>query len=54
MPEERGLYPGMRLGEQIEYFALLHDMIGPAARKAARDWRAHLAAAGVIVLFSSH
>jgi ABC-2 type transport system ATP-binding protein len=36
MPEERGLYPAMRLRDQIEYFALLHDMSGPAARKGAQ------------------
>jgi ABC-2 type transport system ATP-binding protein len=28
----------MRLREQIEYFALLHDLDGPAARKAAQHW----------------
>jgi ABC-2 type transport system ATP-binding protein len=38
MPEERGLYPAMRLREQIEYFALLHDLDGTAARKAAQHW----------------
>ncbi len=42
MPEERGLYPSMRLLDQIEYFALLHDMPGPAARKAARHWLGRL------------
>src|SRR5690348_15148257 len=24
MPEERGLYPRMRVGDQLEYFAVLH------------------------------
>jgi len=38
MPEERGLYPAMRLRDQIEYFALLHDLDGRAARKAAQHW----------------
>ena len=33
MPEERGLYPGMRVGEQVEYFGRLHQM-GPAAATA--------------------
>jgi ABC-2 type transport system ATP-binding protein len=42
MPEERGLYPGMRLCEQVEYFGLLHDMPEPAARKAATDWLGRL------------
>ena len=42
MPEERGLYPGMRLLDQVEYFARLHDMSGPAARQAARHWLGRL------------
>jgi ABC-2 type transport system ATP-binding protein len=46
MPEERGLYPGMRLLEQVEYFALLHDVPGPDARKAARHWLARLGLTG--------
>src|SRR5215469_1327385 len=46
MPEERGLYPTMRLLEQVEYFALLHDMPGPAARKAARQWVERLGLGG--------
>ena len=33
MPEERGLYPKMRVGEQLAYFARLH---GLGAREAAR------------------
>jgi ABC-2 type transport system ATP-binding protein len=46
MPEERGLYPTMRLLEQVEYFAALHDMPDPAARKAARHWVDRLGLAG--------
>jgi len=42
MPEERGLYPTMRLLEQIEYFAALRDMPASAARKAARHWLGRL------------
>ncbi len=38
MPEERGLYPAMRLRDQIEYFARLHELDRPAARKAAQHW----------------
>ncbi len=38
MPEERGLYPGMRVGEQIEYLARLHGMPPPAAARSARAW----------------
>jgi ABC-2 type transport system ATP-binding protein len=38
MPEERGLYPKMKVGEQLAYFARLHGMAaGPAARAAA-EW----------------
>jgi len=37
MPEERGLYPAMELYDQIDYFARLRGMDGPAAAKAA--WR---------------
>jgi ABC-2 type transport system ATP-binding protein len=36
MPEERGLYPRMRVGEQLEYFARLHGL-GPAAARQATD-----------------
>ncbi len=46
MPEERGLYPGMKLREQIEYFATLHDMDDQAAEKAATHWIRHLGLAG--------
>ena len=38
MPEERGLYPAMALFDQVEYFARLHGMDGPAAAKAAWHW----------------
>ncbi len=31
MPEERGLYPHMRLGEQVRYFARLHGLGAQAA-----------------------
>ncbi|MDN5669366.1 MAG: ATP-binding cassette domain-containing protein [Renibacterium salmoninarum] len=33
MPEERGLYPKMKVAEQLGYFARLHGL-GPAAAKA--------------------
>ena len=46
MPEERGLYPGMKLREQIEYFATLHDMDDQAAEKAATHWIRSLGLAG--------
>jgi ABC-2 type transport system ATP-binding protein len=38
MPEQRGLYPRMRVGEQLSYFAQQHGMRGSAANAAARHW----------------
>jgi ABC-2 type transport system ATP-binding protein len=38
MPEERGLYPKMRVGEQVTYFARLHGLDAAAAARAADDW----------------
>ena len=38
LPEERGLYPGMRIGEQVEYFGRLHGMSPAAAAAGARAW----------------
>ncbi len=38
MPEERGLYPKMRLMEQLIYLGELHGMAGANARRAATDW----------------
>lgn len=38
MPEERGLYPKMRVGDQLEYFAVLHGRTHVRARAAARSW----------------
>jgi ABC-2 type transport system ATP-binding protein len=35
MPEERGLYPKMRVRDQLAYFARLHGLGGPAATAAA-------------------
>ena len=35
MPEERGLYPKMKVGEQVTYFARLHGLDAGAATKAA-------------------
>jgi ABC-2 type transport system ATP-binding protein len=42
MPEERGLYPRMQVGEQLEYFGRLHGLSAAAARRAARTWLARL------------
>ena len=38
MPEERGLYPGMLVGEQIEYLGRLHGLSAPAAAAATTTW----------------
>jgi ABC-2 type transport system ATP-binding protein len=38
MPEERGLYPKMRVAEQVTYFARLHGLDATAARRAADEW----------------
>jgi ABC-2 type transport system ATP-binding protein len=38
MPEERGLYPKMKVGEQVAYFARLHGLDGAAAARAAAEW----------------
>jgi ABC-2 type transport system ATP-binding protein len=34
MPEERGLYPRMKVADQVEHFARLHGLDGAAARRA--------------------
>jgi ABC-2 type transport system ATP-binding protein len=38
MPEERGLYPKMRVAEQVTYFARLHGLEAATARAAADEW----------------
>jgi ABC-2 type transport system ATP-binding protein len=38
MPEQRGLYPRMRVGEQLSYFAQQHGLGGKAANAAAARW----------------
>ena len=37
MPEERGLYPRMPVGEQLAYFGTLHGLSGRAPRAPPRD-----------------
>jgi ABC-2 type transport system ATP-binding protein len=37
MPEERGLYPGMRVLEQLEYLGRLHGMEAGDARRSAQE-----------------
>ena len=38
MPEQRGLYPRMRVAEQLSYFAQPHGMPGKRANAAAGRW----------------
>jgi ABC-2 type transport system ATP-binding protein len=38
MPEERGLYPGMLVGEQIEYLGRLHGLTATGAAAATDAW----------------
>ncbi len=45
MPEERGLYPKMKVGDQLTYLARLHGMSAPAARRATQDWLERLGVA---------
>ena len=46
MPEERGLYPKMRVGDELEYLAVLHGASHAEARRAARSWLDRLGLAG--------
>src|SRR5262249_42023941 len=46
MPEERGLYPRMKVAEQLEYLAKLHGMNPAAARKSVDRWTERLGVAG--------
>jgi ABC-2 type transport system ATP-binding protein len=45
MPEERGLYPNMLVGEQVEYLGRLHGMDALAAATATTQWLERLAVA---------
>jgi ABC-2 type transport system ATP-binding protein len=42
MPEERGLYPKMKVGEQLEYLAELHGLPRRKARRSVREWTERL------------
>jgi ABC-2 type transport system ATP-binding protein len=42
MPEERGLYPKMKVAEQVTYFARLHGLDAAAAARAADEWLGRL------------
>ncbi|MGD1011313.1 MAG: ATP-binding cassette domain-containing protein [Acidimicrobiales bacterium] len=45
MPEERGLYPGMLVGEQLEYLGKLHAMTARDAATATKTWLERLGVA---------
>ncbi len=45
MPEERGLYPTMKVAEQVEYIGRLHGMDASAAASATARWLDRLAVA---------
>ncbi|WP_062069855.1 ABC transporter ATP-binding protein [Demequina sediminicola] len=38
MPEERGLYPRMKVGEQLTYLARLHGLSATEAHRATEHW----------------
>ena len=42
MPEDRGLYPKMRVGEELTYLAELSGMNAVAAKEATNGWLARL------------
>jgi ABC-2 type transport system ATP-binding protein len=42
MPEERGMYPKMHLGDHLRYLARLHGLSSGAARTAANSWAERL------------
>ena len=46
MPEERGLYPAMRVAEQIAYFGRLGGLSAGEAAAAARRWMERLGLTG--------
>lgn len=42
MPEERGLYPKMKVGDQLTYLAQLHGMSPKAAKSSMEQWTEQL------------
>ncbi len=42
MPEERGLYPKMKVADQVTYFARLHGLDAAAAARASDEWLTRL------------
>lgn len=45
MPEERGLYPGMLVGDQVEYMGRLHGMSATGSQVATKMWLERLGVA---------
>jgi ABC-2 type transport system ATP-binding protein len=45
MPEERGLYPRMKVGEQLVYLARLHGLSTAAAQRSVAEWTERLGVA---------
>ena len=45
MPEERGLYPKMKVGEQLGYLARLHGLTAAAAKRSVEEWTERLGVA---------
>jgi ABC-2 type transport system ATP-binding protein len=45
MPEERGLYPKMKVGEQLVYLAELHGAAVADARRSVQEWTERLGVA---------
>jgi len=46
LPEERGLYPGMKVADQLEYLGRLHGMSRADARSESMAWLDRLGLAG--------
>jgi ABC-2 type transport system ATP-binding protein len=46
MPEERGLYPQMRILDQVAYFGQLHGLASTTAKGEAQSWLLRLGLAG--------
>ncbi|MCI9887015.1 ATP-binding cassette domain-containing protein [Micrococcales bacterium 31B] len=42
MPEERGLYPSMKVGEQLVYLARLHGLSATLAKQRMEEWTERL------------
>ncbi len=46
LPEQRGLYPKMKIGEQLTYFARLHGLERREAESEAKSWLERLGLGG--------